>query len=76
MRPTHEQSNALLAHEPLPGVAFEHNAYVRVVSGEHAGDSGSVINVEQLGQDPVYLVELESNSDAPIPQSCLRLVEG
>jgi len=76
MRPTHEQSNAFLAHEPLPGVAFEHNDYVGVVSGEHAGDSGSLISVEQLGQDPIYLVELESNRDALIPQSCLTLVEG
>jgi hypothetical protein len=33
-------------------------------------------NVYESHPDPVYLVELESNSDAPIPQSCLRLVEG
>ena len=76
MRPTHKQSNDFLAHEPLPDVAFEHNAYVRVVSGEHAGDFGSLISVDQLGPDPVYLVELDSNKDALIPQSCLRLVEG
>jgi hypothetical protein len=76
MRPTLEQTNAFLAHEPLPGVEFEHNAYVRVVGGEHAGDYGSLVSVEQLDADPVYLVELESNNDALIPQSCLRLVKG
>ena len=75
MQPTHEQHNAFLSHEPLPGVLFEHNVYVRVVGGEHAGDSGSLVSIEALGDDPVYLVELESNKDASIPQSCLRVVE-
>jgi ribosomal protein S4E len=73
MRPTLEQSNAFLAHQPVVGVSFEHNAYVRVVDGEHAGDSGSLVSVEELGEDPVYLVELESNQDALVPHSCLRV---
>ncbi|MBB6249226.1 hypothetical protein [Rhodanobacter sp. A1T4] len=75
MQPTHKQHNAFLAHEPLPGVAFEHNAYVTVVGGEHVGDSGSLVSVEELGDDPAYLIELESNKDAYIPQSCLRMVD-
>ena len=75
MRPTHVQSVAFLSHEPLAGIAFEHNAFVRVVGGEHVGDSGSLVSVEELGNDPVYLVELESNKDALIHQSCLRLAE-
>lgn len=75
MRPTLDQSNAFLSHEPVPGVAFEHNAYVRVVGGEHLGDSGSLVSIEELGDDPVYLVELESNKDALVPQSCLRVLE-
>ena len=75
MRPTLKQSNAFLDHEPVSGVAFEHNAYVRVIGGEHTGGSGSLVSVDELGDDPVYLVELESNMDALIPQSCLRVVE-
>lgn len=74
MRPTFEQCNAFLAHEPVAGVSFEHNANVRVVGGEHTGDSGSLVSIKELGDDPVYLVELESSQDALIPQSCLRVV--
>jgi hypothetical protein len=73
MRPTHSQHEDYLAHRPLPGVSYEHNAYVEVVAGDHAGDRGSLISVEELGSDPLYLVELESGRDAEIRQSWLRL---
>jgi hypothetical protein len=72
MRPNLDQLNAFLAHKPLPGIAHEHNAHVRVIGGEHTGDAGSLISIETLGDDPVYLVELESNIDALIPQSFLQ----
>jgi ribosomal protein S4E len=75
MKPSHDQHNDFLAHRPLPGVAFEHNDTVAVMGGAHAGDSGSIVSVEELGQDPIYLVELSSGQDAVISQSLLRLVE-
>jgi len=75
MKPTHQQHNDYLAHEPLPGVSFAQNSYVAIVAGEHAGKSGSLISVETLGNDPVYLVELESGKDVLVPQSCLRVHE-
>jgi len=71
MKPSFDQHNAFLAREPLPSVRFEHNDFVRVASGEHAGINGSIVSVEVLGDDPVYLVELESNQDALVPQSRL-----
>lgn len=46
--------------------------HVSVVGGEHAGDAGSLISIETLEHDPVYLVELESNIEALIPQSFLQ----
>jgi ribosomal protein S4E len=73
MKPTHEQHLEFLAHRPLHGVLFEHNASVEVINGAHAGDSGSIVSVENLGDDPTYLVELNSNKDAVIHQSRLRL---
>ena len=75
MKPTQDQHNDFFANRPLPGVAFEHNDAVEVTGGEHAGDSGAIISVEELGDDPVYLVELGSGQDAVISQSLLRLVE-
>ena len=75
MRPTHEQSVAFLSRTLLPNVTFLHNDYVRVVKGEYEGDSGSLVSIEELGSDPIYLVELESNQDALVPQSHLQRVE-
>ena len=75
MKLTHSQRNDFLAHRPLPGVRFQHNTYVNVVGGEHLGDAGSIVSVEQLGDDPVYLVELESNQDSLVPQSQLVAAE-
>jgi len=75
MKPTSQQSSAFFAHESLPGVLFEHNDAVLVVSGEHAGQTGALISIEELGQDPVYLVELSSGTDAYIAQSQLKVHE-
>ena len=73
MKPTHDQHNDFFAHRPLPGLVFEHDDFVMIVGGDHAGDSGSIISVEELGVDPLYLVELASGQDAVIRQSLLRL---
>lgn len=55
MRPSPKHYAAFLAHEPLPSVALEHNDYVQVLAGDYAGQSGSIVSVEELGSDPVYL---------------------
>jgi ribosomal protein L24 len=74
MKPTRDEHNDFLARRRLAGVSLEHNDYVKVVSGSHVGDAGSIISVEELGDDPVYLVELESGKDARIGQSNLESV--
>lgn len=75
MKPSHDQHSDFLARRPLPGVSFGHNSAVLVVGGEHAGSAGSIVSVEQLGADPVYLVELGSGKDVAIAQSQLRLAD-
>lgn len=74
MKPTFDQHNDFLARKPIHGVALQHNDYVKVIGGQHASDSGSIVSVESLGRDPVYLVELESGEDQLIQQSCLEFV--
>jgi hypothetical protein len=74
MKITLEQRGDFLALRPLPGVALLHNDLVSVLRGEHAGNAGSVISVEELGKDPMYLIELESGIDALLPQSSLNFV--
>ena len=36
---------SFLNREPIPGVWFQHNDYVRVVSGEHSGKTGALVTV-------------------------------
>jgi hypothetical protein len=69
MKPTAAQHNAFLAQELLPGVVFRHGEFVRVVSGRSVGSAGSLVSVEELGDDPVFLLELESGFDARVRQS-------
>lgn len=69
MKPTLAQHNAFLAQELLPGVVFRHNEFVRVVAGANLGASGSLISVEEVGSDPVFVLELESGSDVLVRQS-------
>jgi hypothetical protein len=47
---------------------------VDIIGGEHAGGSGAVISIEELGDDPLYLIELGSGKDALVHQSLLRLI--
>jgi hypothetical protein len=69
MKPTMPQCNAFLANEPLPGVTFKHHEFVKVASGENVGSAGSLISVEDLGVDPVFVLELESGIDVLVRQS-------
>lgn len=69
MKPTIEQHNDFLAHRPVPGVEFEHNEYVRVVSGGSKGNKGSLVSILEIEDDPVFLLELESGLDVEVRQS-------
>ena len=72
MKPTVAQHNAFLAQELLPGVAFRHNEFVKVISGKNIGSAGSLVSVEALGDDPIFLLELESGSDVRVRQSEIK----
>jgi hypothetical protein len=71
-----QQHNDFLAGEILPGVSFSHNDSVEVVPGPHAGPRGSVISVEELGADPLLLIELDPGGDITFRQSIIRLSKG
>ena len=72
MKPTLTQRDDFLAYRPVPGLTFTLNDYVNVIGGEFAGDSGTVISLEEIGEDPVYLVKLDSDKHALLPASCLQ----
>jgi hypothetical protein len=75
MKPSSDQHNAFLAGAVLPGVTFVHNQYVEVVSGQYCGSRGSILSVEELGSDPLLLVELDPGGDVELRQSCIRLLK-
>ena len=75
MRPTSHQHAAFVSGEALPGVAYKHNAAVRVTAGDCVGELGAIVSVEELGSDPIYLVELGSGKDVRVRQSCLDQLE-
>jgi hypothetical protein len=72
MKPTAKHHEDFIAQRSIPGVAFKHNAPVVVINGAHVGASGSVMAVQDLGSDPLYLVELASGQDALVRQSSLQ----
>jgi hypothetical protein len=69
MKPPIDHHNTFLAHKPIDGVRFEHNDPVRIVAGEHKGKNGSLVSVEEIGEDPLYLLELDSGFDVRVRQS-------
>lgn len=75
MKPTLQQQEAFLSGGALPGVAFGLNAPVMVTRGEQSGSVGSIVSIEELGRDPLYLVELSSGQEALVCQSLLRPLE-
>jgi hypothetical protein len=69
MKPTIDHRNDFLAHKQILGVSVKHNEFVKVVVGEHEGNKGSLVSVEELGEDPLFLLELESGFDILVRQS-------
>ena len=74
MKPSTAQLQDFLANRPVSGVPLALQDYVNVIEGDHAGDSGSVVNLEEVGTDPIYLVELESGKHVLVAGSHLQHV--
>ena len=68
-------AQAFLNHAPIRGVQFEHNDYVRIISGSHSGGSGSLVTVLSLIPEPKFLLELESGHDVEVFQSEISRAE-
>ncbi|MBB6341947.1 hypothetical protein HNP49_002115 [Pseudomonas fluvialis] len=62
-------NQAFLSHTPISGVAYQHNDFVLVVSGAHAGSKGSLASLISLSPEPTFILELESGFDVEIKKS-------
>jgi hypothetical protein len=57
----------------IDGVAFKFNDAVRIKSGEHAGEMGSVVSLLAVEPMPTYVVELSlSGKSLTLTQSQLE----
>jgi arginase family enzyme len=70
-RPTQAQIDDFLAQRPLPGVSFAHDDLVTILAGEHTGNVGTLLALAALGDDPVFVVEIDSGFEVEVPQSGL-----
>ena len=70
-QPTMQQQEDFKAGRPLPGVAFAHDDLVTIGAGEQAGNVGSIVALVDLGDDPVYRVEIDSGFEVDVAQSNL-----
>lgn len=62
-----------LNREPITGVNFEHDDFVLVLSGMHAGKKGSLVSLVSLAPEPIFTLELESGFDVEVKQSQITL---
>ena len=66
-------SQAFLNRDPIPGVMYLHDDFVRVVAGAHQGASGSLVAVLTLEPEPRFVLEVESGFDVEVSQSEIEL---
>jgi hypothetical protein len=64
-----ELGQRFLDRETISGVAYLHNDPVRVISGPHSGNVGSLVTLLSLSPEPCFVVELESGIDVEVMQS-------
>ena len=69
-----ELQAAWRAGKPVGGVHFAHDDLVTILAGEHTGNVGSLVAIEQLEPEVVFLVEIDSGFNVPARQADIELV--
>ncbi len=67
--------NAWRARQAVAGVDFGHDDLVTLLGGEHAGNVGSLVSIEQIEPDVIFLVEIDSGFNVAAKQSEIELAE-
>lgn len=65
--------NRWLSGDQLNGVRFRINDYVEVRSGQHIGESGSVVSVIKFEPNASYIVETESGKDIEVREEEIEI---
>jgi len=69
------QQADFLAGRPVANVAFAHDDLVTILSGDNAGNVGTLVRLAACGDDPVYVVEIDSGFEVEVAQSALERAE-
>jgi len=72
--PSPELQAAWRAGKPVAGVNFAHDDLVTLLAGEHTGNVGSLVSIEQLEPEVVFLVEIDSGFNVAARQADIELV--
>ena len=73
--PTPDIVAAWRAGQSVPGVTFAHEDLVTLLAGEHTGNVGSLVSLEQVDPEVVYNVEIDTNFVVPAKQSEIELAD-
>lgn len=68
-----ELQHAWRAGDPVDGVHFAHDDLVTILAGEHTGNVGSLVAIEQLEPDVVFLIEIDSGFNVMARQADIEL---
>ncbi len=69
-----ELQAAWRAGNPVEGVHFAHDDLVTILAGEHTGNVGSLVAIEQLEPEVVFVVEIDSGFNVTARQADIELV--
>ena len=72
--PSPELQAAWRAGKPVAGVNFAHDDLVTLIAGEHTGNVGSLVSIEKLEPEVVFLVEIDSGFNVAARQADIELV--
>ena len=68
-----EIQDAWRAGNLIDGVPFAHDDLVTILAGEHTGNVGSLVAIEQLEPEVVFLIEIDSGFNVMARQADIEL---
>ena len=69
MKANLEDINSWMAGKQVGNSKYRLNENIKIISGEHIRKEGSVISLESVGENPSYIVELQSGDDVLVNQT-------
>ncbi|MBS0457942.1 MAG: hypothetical protein JSS44_11490 [Proteobacteria bacterium] len=73
--PSPDTAAAWRGGQGIPGVNFAHDDLVTLLAGEHVGNVGSLIALDQIEPEVIYQVEIDTNFIVPARQSEIQLAD-